>query len=490
MKKLIITAIIFCLILSLGGAAVAATSIYLNGDRLNLPQEPLIVEGTTLVPMRPIFEALGAKVTWNSLHNEVEVEKASVNIKLPIGKKIAIKNGYMEELQTATKIVNGTSLVPLRFVSESLGAEVEWNKESEIITINTQTDKSDEEKGKLPELLSPTEIAKQAKYVVLLKTLDKDENLTATGSGVVIGPGGLLATNYHVIKGAVSAQIVNDREEVFEVEGVLAFDQERDLAILKVKADLPYTNLADSEKVEIGEQVYSIGSPLGIKNTVSNGMVSNLIEIDGQPFIQTTAPISQGSSGGGLFNAQGQLIGITTATISKGQGLNYAIPINVLKDLASNLAGEPTPLAVLFAANSSFELITSQDKLVSYLNEYHSDFVDGINSINFSYHISARGLYDYEIDAFLDPAAYGNWLETDNQDKLALIGGILKEVDANVDLANSFRVVFFYQELWSYYPSFFAEDEISPGPDGKGWLVTQVIANGYTIGDEIKWEVY
>jgi serine protease Do len=455
-----------------------------------LPEEPLIEEGTTLVPMRPIFEALGAKVTWHNLYNEVEAEKDGVNIKLPIGKKIAIKNGYMEELQVATKIVNGTTFVPLRFVGEALRAQVEWDEEAEIITINTSVNRLNMGSSSPSHVLS-VDIAKQAKYVVMVMIFDKDENLTATASGVAVGPGGLVATNYHVIEGAASVLIINDREESFEVEGVLAFDEERDLAIIKVNGDLPYTSLGNSEDIVIGEQVFSIGSPLGIKNTVSSGMVSNLIEIENQPFIQTTAPISLGSSGGALFNAQGQLIGITTATIAKGQGLNLAIPINDLKKLTNKLAQEPLPLEEMFPEDYLLDgLILDKDKLLSHLTEHYSEFNDGSKYLRFSYLPGKRVLYDYEIDVFIDPTDYGTWLGIDQRERLAIVGRILQEIDAKVDLAQSFRVLFIYQEYWPFYPSVFEEDEISPSEDGKGWLVTHIIAKGFTTNDEITWEVY
>lgn len=491
MKKLILIVLTIYLILANGAIAVALqTLIYVNGERLNLPLEPIIESGVTLVPMRPIFEALDADVSWDSRNNEVKASKGDITIKLPMGKKVGIINGYIHDLAIPTKMVNNYTLVPLRFISESLGAAVDWDKESGVITINT-IDISQAPKTSFEEVLSIPDLAKKAKHVVMIMTFDSYENLTATASGVVIGPGGLVVTNYHVIAGTSEALIVNDNEETFPVQGVLAFDEERDLALLKVEGDLPYVDLGDSDFVQKGDTVISIGSPLGIKNTVSNGVVSNLVEIEGKSFIQTTAPISEGSSGGALFNSRGELIGVTTAFVAQGQSISLAIPINELKPLILNLPDKPLALDQIFLDGSTaYEEAVSIEDLVSYLTQYHSNYGEGNSPINFTYLPSENNLYDYEIEALIDPLHYGNWLEISNKEKLAIIGTILKGIDANVDLSKSFRIVFFYQDYWPFYPSSFEEQEVTPAPDGGKWLVTHIIAQGYTSEDELKWEVF
>ncbi|HHU31146.1 MAG TPA: trypsin-like serine protease [Clostridia bacterium] len=487
MKRLVLAIIFCCLLLNSAEVALATgVSVYVDGVRLNLPLEPVIESGTTLVPMRPIFEALGAEVSWDSLNNEVKAIKGNTTIILPVGKKVAIINGYIHNLTVPSKIVNHYTLVPLRFISEAFGGEVDWDEASKVITINTEANRKESKS-----LLSLTDLAKKAQYVVMIMTYDSKEILTATASGVIIGPNGLVVTNYHVLEGANKAVVVNDKEEFFPVEGVLAYDGERDLALLKVQADLPYVTLGDSEDVQIGDEVISIGSPLGLKNTVANGVVSNLIEMEKQPFIQTTAPISEGSSGGALFNTQGELIGITTAFVSLGQGINLAIPVNDLKPLANNLADVPIGLEEMFPVGFPFyDVITDVNDLVSYLNDNHSEWNSDKTSIRFTYLAAENNLYDFEVDAIINPYDYGNWLETDNDDRLAIVGQILKDIDANVDLSKSFKVVFFYQDYWPFYPSSFAEHEVSLAPGGESWLVTHILAQGYTSGDEMKWEVF
>jgi len=123
----------------------------------------------------------------------------------------------------------------------------------------------------------------------------------------------------------------------YPVLGIVNGSKDHDIAVIKIKADnLPALILGDSDKLTIGQEIVAIGSPLGLQNTVSTGIVSsirnNLYRIGkGLKDIQISAPTSHGSSGGALFNMQGEVIGITYAGEIEGQNLNYAIPINEAK---------------------------------------------------------------------------------------------------------------------------------------------------------------
>ena len=134
-----------------------------------------------------------------------------------------------------------------------------------------------------------------------------------TGSGFYVSEDGKLITNYHVIVGAESLTIVHDNNEEYSGEvRVLAYSVEDDIAVLDInrKVDL-YIEIGDSDKVRLGERIYTIGSPVGLKNTLSEGIVSSIRDIG----FQITAPISPGSSGGVLVNTKGEAIGITNAGI-------------------------------------------------------------------------------------------------------------------------------------------------------------------------------
>ncbi len=177
------------------------------------------------------------------------------------------------------------------------------------------------------------EIAKEGKAVVQVETLDEQGIVKGTGSGFIVTSDGVLVTNYHVIDKASRVRIKLDTGVVHEVIGVLIYDIKQDYAVLRVGAqNLPVVTLGSSTNIETGQKVVAIGSPFGLQNSVSDGIISSKSRvIEGVEMIQMTTPISPGSSGGALFNMEGEVIGITTATRVGGQNLNLALPIDVIK---------------------------------------------------------------------------------------------------------------------------------------------------------------
>jgi hypothetical protein len=180
-------------------------------------------------------------------------------------------------------------------------------------------------------------IAKAANgAVVSIVMSDKDSNPIAQGSGFLVSKDGIIITNYHVIAEGSSALAKLPDGAFFLVDGVLAFDKARDLAVIKAHGENFHTlTLGDSDHVQVGQEVVAIGNPLSLESTVSNGIVSSIrtIEDEGGKYLQVTAPISPGSSGGPLFNMAGEVVGITTMYIKGGENLNFAIPINDAKRL-------------------------------------------------------------------------------------------------------------------------------------------------------------
>lgn len=156
------------------------------------------------------------------------------------------------------------------------------------------------------------------------------------GTGFVIDHDGTIATNQHVIRAAprVGVKFV-DGTWASEVE-VLMENEDLDLALLRVTttAQLYPVLLSDSDAIQVGEQVISIGNPLGLEHTLTDGLVSARRVHRGRPMIQMSAPVSPGNSGGPVFNLRGEVIGVTTLVVGMGfaQNLNLAIPINVLKE--------------------------------------------------------------------------------------------------------------------------------------------------------------
>lgn len=167
-----------------------------------------------------------------------------------------------------------------------------------------------------------------------LRTFDGDEKPLAQGSAVVIGPGRLV-TNCHVLAKAKSFIV---RRENVAFGGTLEFaDVERDLCQIQVRNfSAPAVEVGVTSELKVGQRVYAVGNPRGLELTFSDGLISGLRRSDDSQSIeriQTTAPISPGSSGGGLFDGLGRLIGITTATRRDSQNLNFAMPGDWIREV-------------------------------------------------------------------------------------------------------------------------------------------------------------
>ena len=167
------------------------------------------------------------------------------------------------------------------------------------------------------------------------------------GSGFFVGTN-LIATNYHVIEGATEAFCyTNSSAAKYEIEGYAAVDKEVDLVILKVKGlNKPAIKMAASTPTP-GQKVYVLGSPKGLPATITDGIVSGLRDWDGTKLIQISAPISHGSSGGPVLNANGLLVGIAVGAFEDGQNLNFAIPKSNLDLLLGFKKSYATPLSSL-----------------------------------------------------------------------------------------------------------------------------------------------
>ncbi len=162
------------------------------------------------------------------------------------------------------------------------------------------------------------------------------------GTGFIISTDGYILTNNHVVSGAdeVMVKLSDGREIKGEIKGT---DEKLDLALIKIsdKEVFPSADLGDSDALEVGEWVMAIGNPFGLSQTVTAGIVSAKGRVIGNgpydDFIQTDASINPGNSGGPLFSASGKVIGINTAIIAGGQGIGFAIPINMAKGIITQL---------------------------------------------------------------------------------------------------------------------------------------------------------
>lgn len=182
-------------------------------------------------------------------------------------------------------------------------------------------------------------IAKSADGAIVTVIAVANDKPIAQGTGFLVRADGVIMTNYHVIETGDTAVVKFPDDTAFPVDGILAADKARDLAIIKIHGKTFRTlTLGDSNDIQVGEEVVAIGNPLSLESTVSNGIISGVrsSKEQGWKLLQTTAPISPGSSGGPLFNMRGEVIGINALYLEGGENLNFAIPINDAKLLLSH----------------------------------------------------------------------------------------------------------------------------------------------------------
>lgn len=192
---------------------------------------------------------------------------------------------------------------------------------------------------------NPDAVEKAAKSVLMLEVM-KDGEVIATGSGFVAFDNKTLVTNYHVIDDSDMIFAVSDDGYEYIIMDVCIADEEKDLAILRFFSPtdlqpLPLHTAVDQKRIE---SVVAIGSPKGYKNTISIGNISSIFEENGLQLLQFTAPISHGSSGGALFDDDGEIIGVTSMTQIDSQNINFAIHAKEVQALYDRWDGKLTDL--------------------------------------------------------------------------------------------------------------------------------------------------
>ncbi|MBQ4575280.1 MAG: trypsin-like peptidase domain-containing protein [Clostridia bacterium] len=236
------------------------------------------------------------------------------------------------------------------------------------------------------------------------------------GSGVILTSDGYMITNNHVIDGATNITVrLHDGTEYPAV--LIGTDAQTDIAVIKVEAaGLTAAVLGDSDKLQVGEPTVVIGNPLGsLGGTVTNGIISALnrtITIDGQDMtvLQTNAAVNPGNSGGGMFNINGELIGIINAKSSGDavEGLGFAIPINIAKDIADQLInygyikGRPQlgiSVATIESANDYWTYRSTE--LAPYITDYGVYIIEWKNG-DFQFGDRVIGFNGKTVSAFAD----------------------------------------------------------------------------------------
>ena len=177
----------------------------------------------------------------------------------------------------------------------------------------------------------------------------RDFKQRSLGSGFIIDKEGFIVTNNHVIENADKIVVILNDEKEFDAT-IVGRDKNTDLALIKIEAknDFPVLDFGDSDTLKVGQWVVAIGNPFGLEQTVTAGIVSAKGRVIGSgpydDFIQTDASINPGNSGGPLIDMEGKVVGINTAIVAGGQGIGFAIPVNLAKNIIAQLktSGEVT----------------------------------------------------------------------------------------------------------------------------------------------------
>lgn len=260
-----------------------------------------------------------------------------------------------------------------------------------------------------------------------------------------------------------------------------------DLAILKVNAMLTPAPLGDSDLVEAGDGVLAVGNPISdsLAGTVSDGIISGLRELGGRKFIQMTAPISPGNSGGGLFTLDGKLVGVPTLIYTNGQALNFAVPINLAKPLLADAAtASAIPLSGLPKSNSTTQQDTGS-RIIAALRNMRSECTTPYGPVRFNYAEHASKSFDIAIYAVIDAATYSSWKQVGQDFRNQLVKEIADVINENSS-GKSFSLSLFYLSNSSTYPQGYSSNEISLNADGS-WRITHMIGRSYTKDDHIYW---
>jgi len=303
-------------------------TVAVNGSSLSFDVAPVNRSGRLLVPFRAIFEALGARVEWDDASDTAVAYGADGSVvSIQLGSAAAYVNGVAYTLDVPAAIVSSRCMVPVRFVSEAFGAEVDYIDSERMVDIRT---------GKyIPEPVSTDDLLiSQNVYIEA-----GNSKIKWCASGVVVDSSGLILTNRHVVDGAswIKAYIGNNVYTLCELYHV---DTDRDFALFRVKADYPLflygASLGDSDSLALGDSLITCGNPKGIRDQVSRGQVESLFFFDARSpgSMLTSVPAQPGSSGSGVYDSELKLVGVIWGSNQEGT-LSVFVPLTHIQSYIS-----------------------------------------------------------------------------------------------------------------------------------------------------------
>ena len=269
---------------------------------------------------------------------------------------------------------NGFSLELLKEVKD--GKKVQISTSNSPITI-TPREKPIESLPSLIKRIKPSVVVVftyKGRFDFALK--EKEDSILYQGSGFFISQNGDIITNYHVLQGAGSAEIKTSDGKTYPITYIVGEDEQND--IIRLSVNIPSENVyplsLNKTLPEVGERIIVYGSPLGLENTVSDGIVSAIRDIpEYGRIIQITAPVSPGSSGSPVLNMKGEVIGIATFQMIEGQNLNFAIPSERIAGLTLSEENKASTIEEVFGQESKAKkviLTTDEEKIKSVINEF------------------------------------------------------------------------------------------------------------------------
>ncbi len=455
---------------------VAATSakatneieVYIDGSQVSFQPGPRQEKGVTLVPMRSLFQALGADISWNEQTQTVVAKKNSTVITIKIGSINAVVNGETTKLDIPAKVIGGTTMVPLRFVSEALGAQIKWDNASRTIHITSlEAQQASQEASKA----EGWQIVAFNDDKVLMIETDRSQ-----GSGVVIGPK-LVLTNYHVMSSAKSATVYTMDGKKLKVEGIVAYDEEADLALIQTSTELNIDPvlLGDDEMAYKGDKVYAIGSPQGVQNSVTEGLISN-IYYDSDKDIETfqiSTPIDHGSSGGGLFDEYGELIGLTT---SKYEGtsadIGFAISVYNIYGLLAKYDNAPNKTPVFMPSRLPASLSGMSDEEIAKLmaKEFGGIQAEEGTAELTDWKVTRNSTDGLVITANIQTSFYMYYAESMAKYSRIWAANALGDLKPLLPEGEKLEIIIYYDQTFGYKPSGIDSSELTSLSDGK-WQV-------------------
>ena len=245
--------------------------------------------------------------------------------------------------------------------------------------------------------ISPSMIYEQiSNACVRIEAFDRSGNRFGLGSGFFINGSGKLVTNYHVIRSAYSIKVYNYAGREYEVESILGYSKLEDVAVIQVKSTSnPFLELATTDNIRTGDSIYTLGSPLGVDNVFTDGIVANTsVNVSGKDMVAFTAPIASGNSGGPLVNSDGKVIGVNTSTANNAQTLNFAVRAERIAELDIT---EPKNMSEIYEANlgeNAFEV------LAKYISVNSTGTEDNGNTYYIYKKIREEGVGSYGIEAY------------------------------------------------------------------------------------------